>query len=296
MALESREATSIRADDDALDVDGGDAVEAQHLDDLDDVDERFTEPVLERHPLAAHPARDHHDLIVLDVHALDRADALREVEDLRLGEGLHVEPASVRLPYQRWIGALLEGVVDREGGSEVVAGDGQARRHPGCRSRRSHRRDASPRSARKRSTPLGPCPCPARRGALVPPTARRRRTGRGPCWRPCPPSPCRCRCSPPRRPLRSRRVELAGHGIHDEVDAVLPGQPPHLGPVGGVDLLDRESVRLTDLVGDVARTRRVVVGQHHRLQPGPVPGGAGDGLANSPDADQEDSHAAHPPT
>ena len=44
------------------------------------------------------PARDQQHLLVLDVDALDRPDALGEVEDLRLAERLGGEPAAVLLP------------------------------------------------------------------------------------------------------------------------------------------------------------------------------------------------------
>ena len=59
-------------------------VEAELVQRLQDLDELVAEAVLEGHPPGLHPARDEEDLLVLDVHALDRADALGEVEDLRL--------------------------------------------------------------------------------------------------------------------------------------------------------------------------------------------------------------------
>ena len=42
------------------------------------------------------PARHEEHLLVLDVDALDRPDALGEVEDLRLAERRRREPAAVR--------------------------------------------------------------------------------------------------------------------------------------------------------------------------------------------------------
>ena len=61
-------------------------------------DELLAQAVLERDPLGVDPARDEEDLLVLDVDALDGADAGREVEDLELAEGLGGEPAPVLLP------------------------------------------------------------------------------------------------------------------------------------------------------------------------------------------------------
>ncbi len=93
----------------------------QHLDEL------VAEPVLERHPPAVDPARDEQHLLVLDVHALDRADPLREVEHLRLGERRGREPAAVPLPDHRRVEALLDRRPDRERRREVVALDDEVR-------------------------------------------------------------------------------------------------------------------------------------------------------------------------
>ena len=83
----------------------------------------LAEPVLERDAPAVDPARDEHDLLVLDVDALDRADPLREVEHLGLGERLRRVEAAVALPDQRRVEALLDRRPDREGRREVVALD-----------------------------------------------------------------------------------------------------------------------------------------------------------------------------
>ncbi len=64
---------------------------------------------------------------MLDVHALDRADPLREVEDLGLGERRGREPAAVLLPDHGRVEALLDRRPDREGGGEVVALDDEVR-------------------------------------------------------------------------------------------------------------------------------------------------------------------------
>ena len=66
-------------------------------------------------------------LLVLDVHALDRADPLGEVEDLGLGERLRREPAAALLPDHRRVEALLDRRPDRERRREVVALDDEVR-------------------------------------------------------------------------------------------------------------------------------------------------------------------------
>ena len=64
---------------------------------------------------------------MLDVDALDRADALGEVEDLGLRERLRREEAAVPLPDQRRVEALLDRRPDRERRREVVARDDEVR-------------------------------------------------------------------------------------------------------------------------------------------------------------------------
>jgi hypothetical protein len=103
------------------------AVEAELVQRFQGLDEVVTEPVLERDPPGVHPARDQQNLLVLDVDALDRADALGEVEDLGLAEGCRGEPAPALLPDDRRIEAFLDGGPDGEGRGEVVAVDGEVR-------------------------------------------------------------------------------------------------------------------------------------------------------------------------
>src|SRR5205823_9250975 len=57
------------------------------------------------------------------VHALDHADALGELEQLRLGERLGGVEAALPLPDERWVQAFLDRRPDREGRREVVAVD-----------------------------------------------------------------------------------------------------------------------------------------------------------------------------
>ena len=119
-ATTSRGATSHAAHADRLG-----RVEAEFVQRREHVDELLAEAVLEGHPLAVDPARDQHDLLVLDVDAFDRADALGELEDLGLGEGGGRVEAALALPDQRRVQALLDRRPDREGRREVVALDDQ---------------------------------------------------------------------------------------------------------------------------------------------------------------------------
>ena len=89
----------------------------------EDADELGTEPVLEGDAAAVDLPRHEHDLLVLDVDALDHADPLRELEELRLGEGLGGVEAALLLPDERRVQALLDRRPDREGRREIVALD-----------------------------------------------------------------------------------------------------------------------------------------------------------------------------
>jgi hypothetical protein len=77
----------------------------------------------ERDALAVDPARDQHDLLVLDVHALDRADPLGELEHLGLGERRRRVEAAPPLPHKRRVQTLLDRRPDRERRREVIALD-----------------------------------------------------------------------------------------------------------------------------------------------------------------------------
>ena len=132
------------------------------------------EPVLERDALALHPAGDQHDLLVLDVHAFDRPDPLRELEDLRLGERRGRVEATLALPDQRRVQALLDRGPDRERRREVVALDDEvgavadadfADRSRTARRRRSGR--TGPTGRARRRSPRAPAdpPAPSARSA-----------------------------------------------------------------------------------------------------------------------------------
>ena len=68
-----------------------------------------------------------HDLLVLDVYAFDGSDPLGEVEHLWLGEGLGCVPATLSLPDQWRVQALLDRRPDRKGRSECMALDDDVR-------------------------------------------------------------------------------------------------------------------------------------------------------------------------
>ncbi|RPK28800.1 hypothetical protein EES37_36445 [Streptomyces sp. ADI91-18] len=109
----------------AADGDPVGGVEAEGVERLELADEVVAEAVLEGDPAGPDPARDEEDLLVFHVDALDGADALGEVEDLRLAERFGGEPAALALVDHGRVQALLDRGPDVEGRGEVVALDGQ---------------------------------------------------------------------------------------------------------------------------------------------------------------------------
>ena len=83
----------------------------------------LAQAVLEGHAAAVDLTWHEHDFLVLHVHALDLADALGELEQLRFGKRLGRVEAALLLPDQRRIQALLDRRPDGEGRREVVALD-----------------------------------------------------------------------------------------------------------------------------------------------------------------------------
>ncbi len=167
---------------------------------LQHVDELLAEPVLEVDAAAVDPARDQQHLLVLDVHALHRADPLREVEHLGLGERLGRVPATIAFPDHRRVEALLDRRPDREGGCELVAVDLEIRAVAdpdrvdlgeelvaGVAGEDVGEARARPRSRRARAGRPLPTDPPGRTG--------RRRASR-PSRHSRASSPCRGRCSP----------------------------------------------------------------------------------------------------
>ena len=115
---------------------------------LQHVDELLAEPVLERDALAVDPARDQHDLLVLDVDALDLADPLGERRTSRARRTARSCRSRARAPRS-------------------AAGSGTPR--SSSRSRTSARSHSPRRRGRRRR---------ARRLRRCSRTARRRRSGR----------------------------------------------------------------------------------------------------------------------
>ena len=103
----------------------GDAIgpiHAERVDRLELVDEVGAERVLEGGASRLDPARHEQHLLVLDVDAFDRTDAIRERERLRRAEGLGGVPGAIG-PHDRRIEALLDGGPDAEDRREGEAGD-----------------------------------------------------------------------------------------------------------------------------------------------------------------------------
>jgi hypothetical protein len=81
---------------------------------LQHADELAAQSILEGHAVGVEVSREHGDFFVLNVHALNRADSFRELEDLWFAEWFSGEPAAVALVYDRWVQALFDGGPDRE--------------------------------------------------------------------------------------------------------------------------------------------------------------------------------------
>ena len=144
-------------------------VEPEQVQHPQHVDELLAEAVLERHPLRVDPARHEEHLFVLDVHALDRADALGELEHLGLAERRGREPAGVLLPDHGRIQALLDRGPDRERRREdlvaLVVGDDEVGAVAHAELVDPARTGGRPRSGRTRRRGPARRPCPRARGA-----------------------------------------------------------------------------------------------------------------------------------
>ena len=158
-------------------------------------------------------------LLVLDVDALDRPDALREVEDLRLAERRRSCTSRGPLPDHRRVEALLDGRPDRERGREVVPGDGRGLPRPGRRPRRSRRTGGRPRTGRTR--PRGPA---------------RRRSRPGRAALPLPTRPATANCSSPSfTPVRACGSSLEDRRAHGD-ERQNRGRKNHRNHAAGVHL------------------------------------------------------------
>ena len=185
-------------------------------------DELVAEAVLERHAPAVDPARDEHDLLVLDVHALDRRRC----------------PPGTRTPRAR---RTAPSCTSRARAPRSAAGSGTPRsssrsrtwarsrspRRPGRRRRarrprRSPRTGGRRRSGRRRRDRPGSTPMPdEREQARRAPTRAAAANCASPSitpgssygcsgWGPRASSPCRGTCSRPRTPPRRSAGSAAG--------------------------------------------------------------------------------------
>ena len=75
-------------------------------------DELAAKPIFEAKAISTDASRQHGHFFVLDVHALDSADALWELEDLRLAEWLGGVETARRLPDGWRVQALFDGGPD----------------------------------------------------------------------------------------------------------------------------------------------------------------------------------------
>ena len=230
-------------------------VEAEHLDRLEHPDEILAQPVLERDAPALHPAWDEQDLLVLDVDALLWPDPLREIEHLGLGEWRRGEPAAVLFPDHGRVKALLDRRPDREVRRELVAPDLEVRAVADAdlvdpveevllrvaREDIGHARLDAHADERQQALRL-PCRFALELVVAELHAADAQRivgVGRGQRHR-----HVHVRAAGLERGVEDLLVEERLDRVHHEVDAVLAGQLGDHGPVGRVDPLHREPLRM----------------------------------------------------
>ena len=239
-------------------------------------------------------------LLVLDVDALDRTDALRERERLRRAERLGGVPGAV-LPDDRRVEALLDGGPDAEHRREGEPGDlevaavadvdlvdlvevvlrgvggediGQAGVH-------AHPDQRQPPAR----LPLG-----GQRELLVAELHARLAEGSlGMRLRQADGHVHVVRIGV-ERAAEDGHHELRVDRVHDQVRPMRAGELGDGRGVAGVDLHAGEAWRAAERVGQRAGAGFVVVGEDHRLAPVALRGEAGDGLSHRADADEQDSH------
>ena len=179
------------------------------------------------------PARDQQHLLVLDVHALDRADALRgsRTPPARENGAVVNQPRSASQITGGFRHSSI--VVQMENdGREVVAVDDRGSRRPGRRSRRSRRTARRRRSGRTRRT-----------------VRARRRCRPGPAGRPPPTASAAANCSSPSLTpaLGVRPLGMRAGQRHRHVQVVRAGGE------GAVE--DRHDEARVDRVEDVGDRR-----------------------------------------
>ncbi len=261
----------------------------------------LAQPVLEGDAPAFDPARHEQDFLVLDVDALLRPDPLWEVEHLGLRERRRREPAAVLLPDHGRVQALLDRRPDREVRRELVAPDLEVRAVADAdlvdpveevllrvaREDVGHARlDAH---ADEGQEPLR-LPC---RFALELVVAELHAAdpqrivgvGRGQGHR-----HVHVRAARLERGVEDLLVEERLDRVHHEIDAVLPGQLGDHRPVGRIDALYREPLRLAQACLHFPGALDVDVREDHGLEPRAVLGDHRDRLAHATDPDEKDLH------
>ena len=267
------------------------------------VDELLAQPVLERHPLAHHPAWDQHHLLVLDVDALELADPLREPEHLRLRERRGGVEAAPALPHQRRVQALLDRRPDRERGREVIALDDQvgAVAHADFTDSREqlirgvagkHVRQAGLNAHTHERQQPGLLPGLVL-GELVLSQQRPRAfvgpAGVGPRGR-----QRHVQVGDPglERGAEDGHVQAGIARVQDRVGRHPADQRHHVGGVGGVDALGREAPRLAEARHDRPHALGGDVREHHPLERRPALGDRGEGRSDTTGSHDQDLHQA----
>ncbi len=278
-----------------------DPVETELVQGLEHLDELVAEPVLERDAPAIDPARHEQHLLVLDVHALDLADALGEREHLRLAERGGGEPPTVLLPDHGRIQALLDRGPDRERGCEVVALDLEARTVTNA-----HLVDLAEQVVgRKAGEHVGGSRLDAdadqgQRTSILPQVRHRelvvtelladllvRTLGVGFGERHRHVHVVHARLEGTEE---DRHHEARIGGVQDDVAIVRTGRVGHLGRIGRVDPRRGEPAAGTVAIDDALRLRLVDVGEHDVLVEVAPGGDRGERRPDPTAADHQDPH------
>ncbi len=258
---------------------------------------------------AVHPARHQQHLFVLHVDALHRADALGELEDLRLAERRRREPATVLLPDDGRVEALLDrGPHGERRGEDLVAvvvGHHEVRAVAGAELvdlgeqvvggvAREHVGEPGLDTDADQRQPARGLPLLGLGELLVAelhPALLVRRLG------------VRLRQAHRHvevvgtrreRAVEDRHVEDRVDRVHHVGDLVLASERLDGARVGGVDLGGHEPV-VVQRVDRLARARLVVVGDHADLEEVTARGDGGERRADAAGADQQDPHVSHFP-
>ena len=259
-------------------------------------------PYLKRDRSQSTPARDEHDLLVLDVHALDLADALRERRTARAPRT--ARSCRSRAPAPR--SAAGSGTPRSSSRSRTSARSRSPRRRG--RRRRARRPRRSSRTARRRRSARRRPTGPARR------RSRRARAARRRCHAS---SSANC-CSPSivaRQLVRALGMGMGERHRHVEVGHARPQAASKIGSLkrgsqafrtasgrarpisatssaalGGVDALGAEAVGLAEPLDHRVRALEGDVGHHDPLEDGPSLRDRRERRPNAAGAHHQDPH------